>query len=525
MLDLTPFLSNQERKDLFELSSYELHRKFIAEKIKSNFPMLVYLLGFRDIGNFHKKELVKIANTEGDKIRRLWLWARGHFKTSIITEAHSIFLIINNPDIRILLVSNTLDIAKSMLRNIKTQFMANEAFREIFREYCPPSKDGKVEFGTTEQFTACNRTRVLKEPTCMCAGVGTNLTGLHFDYMKIDDLVTAKSVTNEEQIRASKEYYSSLRQLFDNPINPKEDVIGTTYHFNDLYQDILASEEFDKSIIPAKKDGEIVFYERFTDEGLNAILNDYTIGPWQFHAQYMLNPVNPKDAKFKKEWVVYYDDVPKGLTEYICVDPASTQKKKSDYTVIERWGIDYEGYHYLLEGVRDKLNSFQRIDKLFEVVKNSKNLRWVKYEVLGGRHGDLDVINQRKRLEGIHFTVNETKATNASKIDRIEQRLVGAYHSGIIKFPRSLSYRSLFDGKTHDFVQDLITELLQFPHTSHDDCLDCQSQMFEERLQLGTPPTKKDLEGFRVTPDGQLKKELKKRRTKARMAGLCIKGG
>ena len=461
----------------------------MAEVYKRSSLKLAWLLGYRDLGEFHIKELEKLDTQllEGKKVRRLWLWSRGHFKTSLLTELHIIQLILNNPNIRILIVSNTLDIAKTMLKNVRNQFISNDDFRFFFKEYCPKaSKDGKIEFGTTENFTIPNRTKNYKEHTVTCAGIGTNLTGLHFDWMKIDDLVTKDSVTNEEQIKASKECYSSLRQLFDNPLVPREDVIGTTYHFNDLYQDIIKFDDFEKSIIPARnEDGTINFKERFNDEGLESLLNDPTVGPYSFNSQYMLNPINPKDAKFKGEWIKYYDTLTEGMAEYICCDPASTQKKKSDYTVIERWGIDHEGKHHLLDGVRDKLTAFQRIDRLFEMVEHARNLKLVKYEVQGGRHGDIEVINQRMRESGKFFVVKEITSTVASKRDRIEQRLVGPYYSGSILLPRTLPYKSIYDGKVHDFVKDLIVELLQFPYTIHDDILDCQSQMFEDAVLRG----------------------------------------
>ena len=485
---LTP--NEQSIYDLLEspVARNELKRLAAQTYFMTNFKAFVGLLGFKDIGEFHVNELLKMEKTPlGVPSRRLWLWARGHFKTSIISEAHTIYLLVNNPDLRVLVVSNTLEIAKTMLRNIKEQFIKNEDFRFFFREFCPKAnKEGKIEFGTTESFTVCNRKRVLKEPSVMCAGVGTNLTGLHFDYMKIDDLVTKDSVTNDTQINLSKEYYASLRQLYDNPLTPREDIIGTTYHFNDLYQDLIKNNEFQKSIIPIRdKDGKINFHERFTEEGIVSLENDPSIGPYAFASQYLLNPVNPKDVKFKEEWIKFYDKIPENCSEYICVDPASTQKKKSDYTVIERWGIDHEGCHYLIEAVRDRLTSFERIDALFRIAKNSKNLRWVKYEVLGGRHGDLEVIKEKQIKEGFSFFIKETKSTTSSKRDRIEQRLVGPYYAGKILLPRILPYFSKYTSRTHDFVQELKLELLQFPFTEHDDILDCQSQMFEEELILG----------------------------------------
>ena len=178
--------------------------------------------------------------------------------------------------------------------------------------------------------------------------------------------------------------------------------------------------------------------------------------------------------------------MPQGLVEYILVDPASTVKKKSDFTVIERWGVDYQGKSYLLEGVRDKVTAYQRIDLLFEFVSHAKNLKEVKYEVIGGRHGDLEIIEQRKREKGIFFSLKETKSTTSSKTDRIEQRLVGQYHAGMVLLPQELYFISKFDGKVYNFVQLLKLEYLQFPFTEHDDILDTQAQLFEEKISRGT---------------------------------------
>ena len=333
----------------------------------------------------------------------------------------------------------------------------------------------------------------------MCAGIGTNLTGLHFDYMKIDDLVTKKSITNDTQLQSSKDYYASLRPLFDNPTVPHEDVTGTIYHFHDLYSAEIGglrnNKEFTESFVAEpypdpENEQDIVFPERFSLKGLQDLLNDPTFGPYDYASQMMLNPRNPKDAKLLESWIKY-ESPPEGCAEYICVDPASTQKKKSDYTVLERWGLDFEGKHYLLEGVRDKLTAYQRIDRLFEMVSRSKNLKYVKYEVLGGRHGDLEMIHRKQLETKTFFSIRETKASTAAKADRIEQRLVGPYHAGIINLPQTLVFQSLYDGKTHDFVQEYKMEYLQFPYSEHDDALDCHSQMFEETLMKGTKKVEK----------------------------------
>lgn len=496
----------QDELEAFGKLGKDAQRLFLADEYKFKFDFLVDLLGYHDLGAFHNDQINRIAEFKiitDTPVRRLWLWARGHFKTSLIAEAHSIDLIINNPNIRILVVSNTLGIATTILKNVKSQFTSNNEFRYFFKEFCPKvNKEGKVEFGTTEAFTVPNRTKVLKEPTMMCAGIGTNLTGLHFDVMIIDDLVTKDSVSNDTQILASKEYYSSLRSLFDNPTCPREEVIGTTYHFNDLYSDLKKNRDFKISFIPAIIDEVITFPERFSKEGLEQILSDPTIGPHSYNAQYLLNPINPKDAKFQDSWLKYYqgNELPWGLTEFICVDPASTQKKKSDYTVIEHWGVDHELNCYLINAVRDRMTVFQRIDKVVEFTKNTKRLAWVKYEALGGRHGDLEQLRQRFVEEKMYIVPQETRATNASKKDRVEQRLVGQFYAGKIKLPYFLNYIDT-EGKIHDFIQEFKVEYLQFPFTEHDDILDCASFLFEEQLPRGEKPFVKSQEIKPMTAD------------------------
>lgn len=502
IIDFARSRFSDEENQLWDKFSTDARFELLKEFFKKDFRSLIYLLGYKTLGKFHEEQVEALSQVrvldEFTPSRRLWLWSRGFFKTTLITECHSVYLILNNPNIRMLLVSNTISVAEDMLRNIKNHFISNSALRHFFKEFCPkPNSVGKVEFGTTEDFTIPCRTKVIKEPTMMVAGVGTNLTGLHFDYIKCDDLVTRDSVTNDTQIQASKDYYASLRPLFDKAAVPREDVVGTIYHFNDLYVSVLQkSKLFKESFIPARVKGEAVFPERLPDEELDKLVNDPSVGPWQFQTQYMLSPVNPADAKFKEEWLKYYGldgkELPDGMASYICVDPASTTKKKSDYTVIERWDIDNTGNSYFIEGVRDKLTAFQRIDKLFEIAGRCKNLKWVKYEVIGGRHGDLEEI-ERRQVEAVQknvvghrrFTVKETKGTVASKVDRIEQRLVGQYHAGKVFLPEHSYFISKFDGKVYDFVQLLKLEYLQFPFTEHDDILDCQAQLFDEQIIKG----------------------------------------
>jgi phage terminase large subunit-like protein len=499
-LNIIDLLSPTERTDYNSLESLEGKRLFLQGFFKRNFLAFVWLLGYRDLGKFHYKQLLEISKFRfltDVPVRRLWLWSRGFFKTSLITEAHTLWLIVNNPNIRVLIVSFSLEVAKKPFGVLRNHLIGNEDFRYFFREFCPLSnKDGKIEFGTTEYFTVPNRTKALKEPTVMCAGVGTNITGLHFDVQKIDDLVNKDSVTNETQVQQSKDYFSLLGPIFDNPTCPRQDVIGTIYHFFDLHSVLLKNDKFSSSIVPVyDSDHVFAFPERISQEAFEKeIAGDPNNNPYDIQSQYLLNPINPADAKFKEEWWKEYESIPVGLSEYILCDPASTQKKKSDFTVIQVWGVDSEFNFYLLDGIRDKFRANDRVRHYVSMARKCKRLKGAKYEEIGGRQGDLENINDEFIKHRLPTTVKPTKNTTATKVDRIEQRLVGQFHAGKVWMPKSIIHRSEFDGKPYDFAVQFKMEFLQFPFSEHDDILDCFSQLFDGEFIMKGDTTKHEVE-------------------------------
>jgi len=484
-MDITKRLTEHELSDYNRLTTQEGKRLFLQAYFKRDLGAFVYLWQYRDLGAFHTEEIAELSKFRyltDNPIRLLYLWSRGFFKTSVIQEAHNGWLIVNNPNIRILLPSYSLEVAKKPLAAMRNQFMFNNEFRYFFREYCPKqNKDGKIEFGTSENFTIPNRTRNYKEPTIMAAGIGTNVTGLHFDVISPDDLVNRDSVSNETQIQASKDYFSLLGPLFDNPTIPRFKMTGTIYHFNDLHSDLRKNPKWRVSVIPVHDESYVFkFPERISKQAFeNEILKDPQMNPYDIQSQYLLNPIDPAQRKFEETWVKYYDKLPEGLTEYIYGDPASTVKKTSDYTVIERWGFDVDMNMYLIDAYRDRLRSNERVQLYVGMAKQCKNLKGAKYEVTGGRHGDLENIRQDFIKAHLPVAPAETKATVASKRDRIEQRLVGQFHAGKILLPRKMPKVYKYNGKDYDFVQEYLLEIRQFPFSTHDDILDCHSQAFD----------------------------------------------
>ena len=92
---------------------------------------------------------------------RLVLAPRGTFKTCIDIGAIT-QLILNSPNIRVLILTGRQDLAWRMVRELKQHFQTNAQLRELFPEFCP-AKD--MRWGTDDEFTTPARDVIRREPT------------------------------------------------------------------------------------------------------------------------------------------------------------------------------------------------------------------------------------------------------------------------------------------------------------------------------------------------------------------------
>ena len=169
--------------------------------------------------------------------RNLVLAYRGSGKTTICTVCKVIHSLCKNRELRILIVSESKKSASDILTEIKGHFENNERLAEIFGAFYDPRHVSKWDTNAVEIVGKKVRT---KEPSIMCAGPDTAITGKHYEVGFVDDLVTednARTATMRERVRTW--YYKTYRPMI---LPPKDDVelrgeqhhSGTRYHFDDL---------------------------------------------------------------------------------------------------------------------------------------------------------------------------------------------------------------------------------------------------------------------------------------------------
>ena len=441
----------------------------------------------------------KIIQFNPESRTRLFLLFRGAFKSTIITIAHTIQLMLIWPDIRILIASHKKEGgSQKFLGSIKDHFIRNERFRNLFPEYCPKANStGQIDWGTSEQVTLPNRsaTAIYPEATIEIAGNTTDVTGRHYNYLKIDDIVTRESVTNESMLERTEEFNALLTFLFDQPEWGIKDYSGTCYHFADLYAVLRDSPQITKFILPVWDENEVpTIPERFTHDGIQKIKDDPSQTSYQFSAQYMMNPVPEEDQTFRPAWWkregFYYDVLPNNLRVTIFVDPANSQNKKSDYTSLFVVGIDESGDYWVLDMVRDKLDVEGRATLAINfAIKHG--IHKINYESVGFQNTDAYIIKKLAQERHHYIEVNELKATMASKEDRI-RALQPIFERGTIHLPRKYEYYSKYHKRSIDMVSLFNREAWMFPKNEHDDMIDCLSQLC--RVTLYSPSKIKNKE-------------------------------
>lgn len=431
---------------------------------------------------------------------RLFLLFRGAFKSTIITIAHTIQLMLIWPDIRILIASHKKEGgSQKFLGSIKDHFIRNERFRKLFPEYCPkPNQVGQMEWGTSEQVTLPNRSKFANYPesTIEIAGNTTDVTGRHYNYLKIDDIVTRESVTNEAMLERTEEFNALLTFLFDQPEWGIADYSGTCYHFADLYAKLRQSDQITKFILPVWDANKVpTIPERFTTEGIEAIRNHPSQTSYQFSAQYMLNPIPQEDQVFRPEYFnragFYYDKLPDKLRIYVLVDPANTQRKESDYTALMTIGIDASGDLWLLDIIRDKLTLDGRAKLVCDILQRN-DLHMVHYESVGFQSSDIKSIKEMGEQRDWYISVIEIKATRQSKEDRI-RGLQYYFEQGKIHMPKRYLYYSKYHAREYDMVDVLRRELWMFPSCEKDDLADCMSFILRTNMTKSSDYAPKEI--------------------------------
>ena len=189
-------------------------RERVRERCESSlFWTAWYICGYDKLSivlHYALASLFEKRLAEGHR-RFLTLIPRGHFKTSLLTIAWIVHLIIKDPNVKILLVMHSVTEATKKGRKIKS-ILLSDAMRHYFPERVPPNTNDTVWSAT--EFTV-PRTVEHPEATVTLAGAATGVTGGHYHVIVLDDLVDHKASNSAATMAAAVDFYEAVDPLFE----------------------------------------------------------------------------------------------------------------------------------------------------------------------------------------------------------------------------------------------------------------------------------------------------------------------
>lgn len=469
------------------------------------------------------------ANPDG----RLDLWAREHFKTTIITFGGVMQEILRNPELTVGVFSHTRGIAKMILTQIKREFESNEALKDIYSDVCWTNPARDAPKWSENEGIVLRRKGNPREATVEAWGlVDGQPTGKHFSLMVYDDVVTLESVTSPEMVKKTLDAFEVSTNLGAG--DARRWMIGTRYHFADPYGPLMDRKVAKPRIYPAtdngRLDGEPVFLspaawaQKKRDQGTKA------------PAQMLQNPAAGNETIFAPEWLRGFEVRPRLLNIYIMADPSKGRTRRSDRTAIAVIGVDSLGNRYFLDGWRHRMTLEQRWNALRQTYR-----KWLRapgvatvsvgYEAYGIQTDieyfelEMQRLAEQNQDPTEHFAIDELawpREGGHSKMDRIERLQPdlkdgkffvplrvndagilskwrvenGLIHYDAIDGKETKRYRDAIaagnralviepigrldeDRAAYDLTKEFIDEMMAAPFGTHDDLLDAASRLYD----------------------------------------------
>ncbi len=527
-------------KDILELhKSLENEPAKLKELQRKLCQTDLYYLGYFILGinSMHHEDIINHDTGKVEKrvyrpfvFNRCWevqnspdyhvdIWARGHFKSVIITELKTIQDILINPNITIGIYSYNATIARSFVAAIRS-FMENPDIQRLFPDIIPSpdeirakkyilqnkyGKNTRKKLSWSDESFSVKRTTTKKEETLMGYGLVTGqAVSKHFDILVFDDCVTPDSVRTDKSNATTTQQWQQAINTGEGE-NQRVRVIGTRYSFYDTYYHIInprASEgelgggKFSLRKYPCYEKGNngeripVLRTKEYLEE-----LEDTMLG-YVWSAQQECNPSQSSPMRFMDDWIAERcdsDDIYNNRNDfnwYIMIDPANTKSNKSDYTSMMLIGTGKDKRYYVPDMIRDRLTQSERKKALFSLVNKwttPNGKKPIVFEEQSGLLSDMEyfrneMIRDRFFFELFAVTTRPRISADlrmsgmATKHQRIHA-LEPMFRTHRIVLAKNI-YRTNYSGNQEDMMASFVLqEYNRYPYGEHDDCLDALSRI------------------------------------------------
>ncbi len=217
-----------------------LNEQTIKEYKSDLYSLAKYGLGYSAMTKRTHKPITDMLMSPTKK--KLLVIPRGCFKSSIASISFPIWLLLNDFNRRILIDSELYTNSSRFLREIRGHLESSH-MKDLFGDFVGPT-------WSESEIIIKQRTKVYKEASITCSGIGAQKTSQHYDYIIADDLSSLDNSMSDEQRDKVVNHY----KLYISLLEPGGTivVIGTRFSHGDIIQWII-----DQEIDPELKKGLI----------------------------------------------------------------------------------------------------------------------------------------------------------------------------------------------------------------------------------------------------------------------------
>lgn len=424
---------------------------------------------------------------------------RGHAKSTAITFAYALFLLMTRRSQHMLIISSNEEIASAFLKDIKVELQENELLVEHF---------GIDSFLKDQETEIIVRMKDGHKFRVIAKGAGQRMRGMKWerkrpDYVIADDMEDEELVANE--IRRDK-----FKKWFLGAVLPitKEGgrirVVGTIMHLDsllenlmpppkdiDTYQDGLRTYSKAKRAwksIKYKAHNEdfslVLWPQQFNKQKLIETRQQYAeIGQLDVYGQEYLNwPIDPSTAYFRRSDFLPMEPqhFETKKTYYVGVDMAISEKKRAARTAIVVGGMDSDGYLNIVDVRTDRWDGLEIINELFSVDSrwNPEVIR-IEEENIARALGS---VLYKEMDERQHYLPIQTGKPTKDK-DQRAQSIRARMRAGKVRFD-----------KNAEWYADFEEELCNYPKHPRVDQMDAFAWIGLTLEEMVEPPTPKEEE-------------------------------
>lgn len=392
---------------------------------------------------------------------------RRHAKSTAITHAFILGMMLFRVRTFCLLVSDTETQAAEFLGSIKGELIDNE----VLRDYFGVKKILKdTETNIIVQLDDGHKFRI------QAKGSEQKVRGIKW-LNKRPDLIVGDDLENDE-IVMNPERREKFRRWFMNALIPcgSDDcivrIVGTILHLDSMLNRRMNDKTW-KSLFYAAEDGsfnDILWPEKFSEEKLRDIYASYVEdgNPEGYSQEYRNQPVDIGNLFFKKDYFYDFERDDKGnsllpnLEYFAAADFAISEKEKADFTVIIVGGMSPDGVLHIVDVNRFKGDAQVIIDELIATQKhwnpNCFTFETAKIDKAIRPFLEVQMREKNAYLNIIPMTPTQSKTMRARSIQ-------GMHKSGSIKYDKDSSWYDSFEAELQ-MVAD------SGPRGRHDDQFD-----------------------------------------------------